>query len=83
MAKLINNTNSIGPYPGRTWEEEAEAVGDSPFAFSVIRQIDRGRCDNCHCGEPIDEHYHFCSEECYEFFNDECRREAEWEARVS
>jgi len=83
MAKLVNNTDSIGPYPGRTWEEEAEDVGDSPFAFMVVAQIDKGKCDNWQCGKPIDEKHHFCSKKCYDFFNDECEMEGEWEARVS
>lgn len=74
MAKLINNIGSTGPYPGRTWKEEADAVGDSPFGFSVIAQIDKGKCDHWDCRKPVDEHYHCCSKECYDLFVEEHSR---------
>jgi hypothetical protein len=69
MAKLINDTDSIGPYPGRTWEEEAADArapngGECIFPYRVIEQIDRGKCDNWSCAKPISEKHHFCSKKC-------------------
>jgi hypothetical protein len=84
MAKLTNNTDSIGPYPGRTWEEEiAEKHADTIFGFMVHHQLERGKCDYHACGKPIPEEYHFCSPECQQDFEDDCAMENEWEARVS
>lgn len=83
MCKLINNTDSIGPYPGRTWQDEADAVGDSPFAYMVTRQIEEGVCDDVFCGREVDAAYHFCSKGCYDAYLGRVADEGEAEARVS
>jgi len=53
MAKLVNNTDSIGPYPGRTWKEEADALGDRLFGFSPVRD-EYGRLCCPECQAPLE-----------------------------
>ena len=88
MAKLINKTDSTGPYPGRTWKQEADATrapngGEALFPYCVQEQITRGECDNYACRKAISEKHHFCSKKCADIVEQECREEGEWEARVS
>jgi len=83
MSKFRNTTGTIGPYPGRTWEQEAEIYADKIFGYWVIEQIDVGKCDNIACHKPISEKYHFCSKECKDIVDDECIAEARAEAQVS
>ena len=84
MSKFINETPCTHVYPGHTWEQEAAASGwtvDSLFSFSVHRKITKDKCDCCMKANKLE--HHFCSKKCYDDLTDECRREAEWEARVS
>jgi hypothetical protein len=88
MAKLINNTNSTGPYPGRTWKQEAAAKrapngGECLFPYAVMEQLEVGTCDYLPCGKKVGKKYHYCSKACADNAEREARDEAEAEARVS
>lgn len=80
-AKLVNNTPQVGPYPGRTWVEEANAVKRSLFGYMVPAKIDQNQCD-C-CMKPCSPEYSCCSKQCYEDLKADRISEARAEARAS
>jgi len=87
MAKVHRWNNTLaGPYPGRTWEQEAEALErkrghELLFAYGVPAKIDPGKCDRCL--KPNSPDHTYCSRACFKAAEREARQEAEWEARVS
>lgn len=87
MAKVQRCNNTlVGPYQGRTWEQEAEALEKRKghellFGYGVHPKIDPGKCD--YCLKPNSPNYTYCSKACFKASEREARQEAEWEARVS
>ena len=81
MAKLVNKTSLIGPYPGRTWEQEAAAMGKSLFPLWVIAKIEKDKCDQCM--EPCLPTFTCCCKKCYVNMCLDSEAEAAAEAAVS
>jgi hypothetical protein len=83
--KIVNLSKTKGPYPGRTWEEEAVEAererGASLFSFLIVAKVEEEKCD--HCLGSCSPDFSCCSKKCFEERNQEAREEAEWEARVS
>ncbi len=79
-ALFHNETSTIGPHPGRTWEDEASEV-DAIFGFEVTPKIKDNQCD--YCARECDPKWVFCSRACCIKYEAEAEDEAAWEAMVS
>lgn len=78
---LINKTTQVGPYPGRTWEQEAAAVKNGLFGFVVHPKRENDKCDRCM--KPNSPEYKFCSKQCNTAAIAEARSVGRAEARGS
>jgi len=81
MTKLTNNSKMTGPYPGRTWEQEAAMKPDAIFGFVVFPKTEDDICDHC-LGSCAPE-FSCCSKKCYNARKRESKLDGEAEARAS
>lgn len=87
-AKIIKSDDTTGPYPGKTWEQQAFEDGFDPmqslFSYLVTAKIDPPLiCDNPECKKPLSVNVHFCCQECFESYWEQSSQDAQAEARSS
>ena len=83
MGELINKTKQIGPYPGRTWQQEYDRLKgyEKLFPFMITAKIEEEKCDWCR--KPTGPEHQCCSKKCYKALIDEAEQERRAEARCS